>query len=251
MVRIVREAAPCVVFHLASLFLSQHTSDDVERLIQSNVLLGTQLAEAMSVCGVKRLLNTGTSWQHYQNQDYSPVNLYAATKQAFEDVLQYYVEAAGLQVITLKLFDTYGPNDPRPKLLQLLSHASREGKPLDMSPGEQSIDLVHIDDVVEAFGIAARRLLNEQVTGHESYAVGSGQAMRLQDVVMVFESAAGVKVPVRWGRRPYRVREVMVPADNLERLPGWSPRIKLEDGLRESIAGNKAVHPRSLDETGK
>ena len=44
-----------------------------------------------------RIVNTGTSWQHYCNKPYSPVNLYAATKQAFEEILQYYVEAKGFK----------------------------------------------------------------------------------------------------------------------------------------------------------
>ena len=68
----------------------------------------------MKEVGVKILVNTGTSWQHYENKDYSPVNLYAATKQSFEAILQYYVEVASLKAITLKLFETYGLDDPRP-----------------------------------------------------------------------------------------------------------------------------------------
>jgi nucleoside-diphosphate-sugar epimerase len=124
MIRLIGDAKPVVVFHLASLFLSQHEASDVERLVVSNVLFGNQLLEAMKTHGVSHLINTGTSWQHYENKAYSPVNLYAATKQAFESLLQYYVEAHGLRAITLKLSDTYGPHDPRPEHAAL-GHESR------------------------------------------------------------------------------------------------------------------------------
>jgi nucleoside-diphosphate-sugar epimerase len=148
---ILAESRPDTIFHLASLFLSQHQPRDITALIQSNITFGTHLVEAAVVNGCFQFINTGTSWQHYENEDYNPVNLYAATKQAFEDILKYYVEAHGVKVITLKLFDTYGPDDPRPKLMNLLKRAAETGETLEMSPGEQLIDLVHVDDVVEAF----------------------------------------------------------------------------------------------------
>ena len=105
---------PDVVFHIASLFLAQHKPEDVARLVESNLNFPTQLLEAMSQLGMTQFINTGTSWQHYQNEGYNPVNLYAASKQAFEAMLAYYVEAKNFKSITLKLFDTYGPGDNRP-----------------------------------------------------------------------------------------------------------------------------------------
>ena len=137
LIALVGAAGPDPVIHLASLFLAQHAPADVAGLVASNVLFGTQLVEAMAQHGVTRLLNTGTSWQQYENRDGAPVNLNAATKEAFEAVLAYYVEAQGLRVLTLKLFDTYGPDDPRPKLLTLLRRTAASQQPLAMSPGEQ------------------------------------------------------------------------------------------------------------------
>lgn len=225
------ELRPTVVFHLSSLFLSSHQAEDIKPLIEANLLFGTQLVDAMGRVGIRRMVNTGTSWQHYESRDYSPVNLYAATKQAFEEILQYYVEAHGMQIITLKLFDTYGPDDHRQKLFSLLKRAA-EGEPLDMSPGAQCIDLVHVGDVAEAFRIAAERLLDGQVSGHERYAVSSGNPMSLRDVVGLVESALKRKLPIEWGGRPYRSREVMQPWVG-SALPGWKPAVDLAAGLAE------------------
>ena len=129
-------------------------------LVDSNVLVGTQVAEAMLRAGCRGIVNTGTSWQRDARGAYDPVCLYAATKQAFEDVLTYYVSAEGFAATTLRLYDTYGPDDPRPKLVNALAGALRSGTPLSLSPGEQLLDLVHIDDVTAAFAAAGRRLLD-------------------------------------------------------------------------------------------
>jgi len=240
MVRCVEQAKPDVVFHLASLFLAQHAAKDVDSLIQSNVQFGNQLLEAMRVNKVCRIINTGTSWQHYNNKDYNPVCLYAATKQAFEAILEYYVQACGFKAITLKLFDTYGPNDARPKLFYLLKKAAESGVPLDMSLGEQLIDLVHIDDVVAAYLLAADRLQCEKVIHHEQYAVSSGELVSLKELVLLYAQVANQSISVNWGARQYREREVMLPWSAGQLLPGWSIRMRLADGL-QTITNNKCT----------
>ncbi len=233
----VSQENPAIVFHLASLFLASHNASQVSPLISSNVLLGAQLLEAMKVCGCKKLVNVGTSWQHYLGGDYDPVCLYAATKQAFEAILAYYANAEAIAAITLKLFDTYGPEDPRPKLITKLREAMIANRPLEMSPGQQLISLVYISDVVNAFVQSAGRLLGSSISGLESYVVDADQPVALQDLVHSLEHVCSKKVPVRWGALPYRSREVMQPYRGGKRLPGWLPQVTLEEGLRLTMAG--------------
>jgi nucleoside-diphosphate-sugar epimerase len=235
MIGIVKAAKSTIVFHLASLFLVNHTSKDIDSLLQSNISFATQLVEAMVTNKIYYLINTGTSWQHYENRAYSPVCLYAATKQAFEAILQFYTETTALKTITLKLFDTYGIDDPRPKLLPLLKNVAQTHQPLAMSPGEQLLDLVYIDDVVEAYHIAAQRILSESRRKHETFAVSSGSRVSLQNLIKVFEKVSGTTLPIEWKKRPYREREVMVPWDKGETLPGWKPVFDLEYGLAQLI----------------
>lgn len=232
LVEMVKATKPDVVFHLASYVLPQHTPGDVAKLMQANVTFPTQLLEAMQQAGVTRIINTGTFWQHYQNSAYSPTCLYAATKQAFETMAQFYLETTPIRMITLKLFDTYGPGDPRPKLLTLLKKIADSGESLDMSAGEQMTDLVHTDDIIEAYVIAAARLMRGEVTGHETYAVSSGKPLRLRDFVLQVEGILGKKLNINWGKRPYRPREVMVPWNTGAKLPGWEPKVTLKAGLQ-------------------
>lgn len=238
MIRIVDNAKPELVFHLASLFLEQHQPKDIEALIQSNLLFGNQLLEAMYLNGVRLFVNTGTSWQHFENNDYSPVCLYAATKQAFETMIRYYVDVRDFKAITLKLYDTYGPFDPRPKLFSLLEKAAKSGESLAMSGGEQMINLVYIDDVIEAYLIASNRLLMNQVLCQEVYALSSGNPIPLKELVGIYEKVINKKLPIEWGQLPYRKREVMVPWNRGSALPGWKPTVGIEEGIMAMIKRN-------------
>ena len=233
-VQAVRRSKPDVVFHLASLFLAQHTPGQVGPLIESNVLLGTQLLEAMSEAGVRHFINTGTSWQYFHQESFRPVNLYAATKQAFEDVLAFYTDAAGIRAITLSLFDSYGLADPRRKLLRLLMDCLQTKEVLQMSPGDQVIDLVHVDDLCAAFLHAASLVTDPVQPAMRSYAISGGERMTLRELVAVLEEVAGTSLHIDWGARPYRPREVMRPGDG-PALPGWEPKVPIRQGLRQLL----------------
>jgi nucleoside-diphosphate-sugar epimerase len=219
-----------IVFHLASVFLASHKPTDVSRLIEGNIEFATQLVDAMIAHNVSKLINTGTSWQYYQSEEYNPVNLYAATKQAFESILQYYIEACGLSVATLLLYDTYGPRDPRAKLISVLWECALSQRPLRMSPGAQLIDLVYIDDVLDAF-VRVVDVVDLHECGHRHFSVSSGNPVSLRKIVAIFEEVSGLPISVDWGERPYRFREVMCPYVGYKPVPGWKAKVALREGL--------------------
>lgn len=231
LVKIMMNVKPDAVFHLASLYLTEHKMEEIDSLIKSNILFGTQLLEAMKESQTDKLINVGTSWQHYNNEEYNPVNLYAATKEAFEKIINYYVETTSIRTITLKLFDTYGANDPRRKLISLLMEAATSGERLSMSPGDQLIDIVYIDDVIDAFEWAYLLLKNDILLKNSNYGISSNNPIKLKEVVDVIEKVLDKELSIDWGGRPYRKREVMIPWKPSEPLPGWKPKVDIENGI--------------------
>ena len=200
------------VIHLASLYLTQHKKDQVEDLILSNILFGTKILEASMHAKIPWFLNTGTCWQHYQGEDYNPVNLYAASKQGFESIARYYAEACDINFITIKLNDTYGLGDTRKKIFNLWRQSSKTGEQLLMSPGDQLIDIVHIATVVDKY----LKLINLLPSSHAQYnltsfVISSNKEISLKQLAKEYELKNKVKLNIIWGGAPYRDREVMTP----------------------------------------
>jgi nucleoside-diphosphate-sugar epimerase len=222
----------CVI-HLASVYLKDHSSDQIGDLIESNVLFGTRLLEASVSSGIRAFINTGTSWQHYQGSGYSPVNLYAASKQAFEDIAKYYMEKENLYFVTLKLNDTYGPGDTRRKIFNIWNNL-KEGEPLKMSPGEQLIDIMHIFDVVSAFKALLAQVsedLGARCYVGTSFSIHNSRIVTLKELAGIYETVSGKKLTIEWGGLSYREREVMVPWRGGESIRGWRQKITLEEGI--------------------
>lgn len=220
------------IIHLASLYLTVHTPEQIKDLVLSNVYFGTAVLEAASLAGtVKWFLNTGSIWQNYnvKGNDYNPVNLYAATKQAFIDMAKYYSDVCGIRFCTLKLCDTYGPNDTRRKIFKLFKDYSESGEVLKMSPGEQLIDLLYITDIVSGFTQLVH-LLSSDIELKDEYVLSSGRQIPLKELANLFIQVSGRKLNIEWGGLPYRKREVMIPWKG-EIVPGWKAQVNVRDGI--------------------
>lgn len=223
------------IIHLASFVQSgEHKSSDVGNLIDTNIKFGANLLESASKAQVKWFINTGTYWQNYNNQDYSPVNLYAATKEAFIDIAKLYIETNRIKFVTIKLFDTYGVNENRPKIFNLWNKISKTGETLDMSPGDQIIDISYIDDIVNAFVLLANHMHsnNPDITNGAVYAVKAEKSYSLKALATIFEGVANRKLNINWGGRPYKEREVMIPWTEGEIVPDWKPKVTIKEGIK-------------------
>lgn len=214
------------IIHLASLYITEHKPEQVKDIVLSNIYFGTALLEACKLANIKWFLNTGTIWQNYNSPDYSdlynPVNLYAASKQAFITMARFYSETTSIRFCTLKLCDTYGENDTRKKIFTLFGQIAKSGELLNMSPGEQKLDILHISDVVDGF-VHLATLLNDRKNSRNEYVLSCGYQRSLKEWARLYEERNKVTLNINWGGREYRQREVMKPyVGNI--LEGWNPK---------------------------
>lgn len=228
------------VIHLASKVMSdQNNWGNINQLIKSNITLGTKLLEVAKLTNVRWFINTGTFWQHYKNEKYNPVNLYAAMKQAFEDIAKYYTETSNFKFVTIKLCDTFGSNDTRPKIFNLWDNISKTGEKLQMSPGEQIIDITHVDNVVLAY-IRLIEILDKKeidING-KSFALKAERRLKLRDLAELYKKTTGKKLNIKWGGKEYRYREIMDPWEDGVKIPGYKEKTNITDGIKKMMCNN-------------
>lgn len=233
--RVFKDQSIDMVFHLAAFASVNTKSEDIVKLIDSNITLGSHLLDAMSRHGCKAFINTGSFSQTNHLGEYQPDSFYGATKQAFEDILEFYTHSENISAITLRLFDVYGPGDPRKKIFYLLNQAGDSGIQVDMTLGEQILRPLHIDDVINGFLIAAEMLLEERASNnkHRVFYLG-GSECTLKHLVETYIRLAEKPIKVNWGGVAYRKNQIMRPYIG-QLLPGWAYKISLIEGLSTLI----------------
>jgi nucleoside-diphosphate-sugar epimerase len=233
---------PTAILHFATHFQNAYTPADSVKMIEGNIGFPTRLLEACRDLPSLRILNFGSFYSHADGTADGPISFYAASKRAFETFLNFYCETPGWRAITLKIFDTYGPGDDRPKLIPKWIEILKSGEEMKVSPGAQKLSFVHVDDVGDAAERAIDLLIGvgkEWKSGHRIYQLPATETLAdlptLKEIAGEFERAAGQKLPIRFGAIPYRPNEIMEPSMEFSVLPGWKPKVTLMNGFRKIL----------------
>lgn len=227
-----KASEPDIVYHLATCYTTAHDVGAVLQLFNSNLMLGTYLLEAMSSVGCRRLVYATTVTTHYRGKGYQPLTLYAATKQAFSDLVEYYTLTGMINAAALALSDTYGPSDCRPKVLNRIRKAVIEQTPLKLTSGRQIFDTVYIDDVVRGFVCASESLENADIA-HQFFQLSGLNPRPLRDTVELMLQINDLDFKPNWGGEPDPDYLLERPLSVFPAPPKWKPCVSLENGLRE------------------
>lgn len=235
--RLCRDTRPEWIFHLAA-HGAYSTQTDLGRMMGSNVNATVNVIQAALGCGCAAVVNTGSS-SEYGLKDHAPPETealepnshYAVTKAAATSLASWLARLHRFPIPTLRLYSVYGPFEEPTRLLpKLVAHALRGALPPLVNPAIAR-DFVHVDDVVDAYLLAAGSGLADPGA---VFNIGSGVQTSLSELVARARLVLGVREEPRWGTMPDRAWDTHVwVADptRAERELGWRARTSLDQGL--------------------
>ena len=173
---------------------------------------------------------------------------YGIAKLASEYYVAYYNRIWGLDSVVLRFGNVYGPRqDPHGDAGVIAIFCGRliEGKPLTIfGSGNQTRDYVFVEDVAEAFFVAATASL-PPVGPIEARAfnIGTGVETSVLDVARILTEAASVEPRINFEaeRRGELARSLLSPA-KAESVLGWKARVSIDEGLRRTFQSVRSGH---------
>jgi len=233
---IIRRVMPDVVINMANFFTRSGSYSDALKLAEVNNVLVTEICQGVIESG-GILVNVGSGFQANLNKDDLAPDLYSLYKGLSTSIVEWFSATQSLKAINLFLYDTYGKNDPREKIVQLLIRAKKENRHLDLSEGDQILEMVYVTDVAEAVSLLVTKseeLVKNAIPGSlNSYWCYPDEIVTLRELVLEFEGAANSKLGINWGARDYRPGERFSSEKRgRPRVPGWTPKVSLGEGLR-------------------
>ena len=224
------------VFHLAALADIVPSIQQPEAYVRANVDGTFALCQAAVKAGVKRFVYTASSScygipERYPTPETTAIDCrypYALTKNLGEQVALHWAQVYKLPVISLRLFNVYGPRSRTSGtygavfgvfLAQLLA-----GKPLTVvGDGKQTRDFTYVGDVARAFLAAAASDRSGEI-----YNVGTGADVSVNRLVELLGAKEVVHLPKRPGEPDCTLADVRRIKADL----GWSSQVPLEQGVR-------------------
>lgn len=203
---------------------------------ETNVTGTLNLLELCREFGVIKFVQASTSslygkdnpmpYREDANTDH-PLSPYAASKKAAEALCYTYHYLHGIDVTVLRYFTVYGPaGRPDMSLFRFVQWIS-EGRPVIVyGDGQQSRDFTYVDNIARGT-IAALRPLGYQVIN-----LGSDRLVVLMDAIRLVEELVGKKATLEFKpRHPADILATWADIGKAERLLGWRPQMRFEEGL--------------------
>tara|TARA_B100001123_G_scaffold448103_1_gene607850 strand:- start:5415 stop:6386 length:972 start_codon:yes stop_codon:yes gene_type:complete len=214
-----------------------------------NVLGLINVLEGAREVGTKRFIYVSSGGVVYGEPEYipipesapkTPLSPYGITKLLGEYYLRYYREVHGLECVTLRYANVYGPRqDPHGEsgVVAIFCDRLQTGEKLAIfGDGEQTRDYIYIKDVVSANLKASNMDLNQEY-GLDSTAfnVGTGISTSLNDLANLLEDIADNHTGRTYLDERYgEIRNNTLDISRFTDL-GWEPRHTLRDGLVETL----------------
>jgi UDP-glucose 4-epimerase len=222
------------VFHLAALADIVPSIKDPDAYFRSNVDGTFNVVQASTKFKVNRFIYAASSSSYgipeevptAETAEICPQYPYALTKHMGEEVVMHWAKVYGLQALSLRFFNVYGPrartSGTYGAVFGVFLAQKLANKPFTVvGDGEQTRDFTFVSDVVGALICAAESDRSQRV-----YNVGSGATVSVNRLV---ELLGGKKVHI-----PKRPGEPDCTFANISRIRselGWSSKVTLEEGV--------------------
>lgn len=243
----IAEARPDVVFHLAA-YGAYPEQTDFQSMVETNIIATAALLEACARHGVGTVVNAGSSSEygfvdHAPREDelLRPNSNYAITKSCSTDLCRLASDSHGIKAPTLRLYSAYGPWEEPTRLIPTLIRFGKERKLPPLVKPEVARDFVYVDDVCEAFILAATKSLSEPAA---IYNVGTGVQTTIREVVALARELMRIEEEPKWGAMPDRQWDTTTwKADpsKIQRELGWQPKHDLRSGLEATLAWSEVA----------
>ncbi len=235
---VLRQVRPTHLLHFAwiatpGVYL---TSLDNPQWLRSSL----QLVETFLESGGARVVVAGTAAEYdwsagvcsERTTPCRPATLYAACKHAQYEVLERWSAQEGFSFAEGRLFWAYGPDESADRLVPAMIRASTSRTQFRLRYPRQVRDYLHVADAGAAFSA----LLASDVQGAVN--VGSGEGVALSRLAELVGEETGAGVIFERGAEsaddPAPV--VLAETTRLTRDVGFTPRYRLESGIRDTVA---------------
>lgn len=239
-----------VVFHLAARASVPRSVEQPRPAHEINVTGTLNLLIAARDAGVRRFVYSASSSAYGDTPTLPkkiemkpmPLSPYAVSKLAAEHYCACWSHVYGLQTISLRYFNVFGPRqDPQSQYAAVIpafvTRMLKGERPVIYGDGEQSRDFCFIDNVVAANMRGAEvPEVNGQVVN-----VACGERTTLNEIVKDINQLLGTRIePVYEAARAGDVKHSLADITEARQVLGYEPLVMFPEGLRRSIDWYKA-----------
>tara|TARA_B100000700_G_scaffold331302_1_gene462988 strand:+ start:5482 stop:6345 length:864 start_codon:yes stop_codon:yes gene_type:complete len=215
-----------IIFHFGEYSRIVNSFKDIDYVLKSNGYGTMKIVNFCHKNNVKLIYSASSSKFGNDGKDEN-LSPYSWTKAKNVELIKNFGEWYSLKYEIVYFYNVYGPKQimegDYKAVIGIFEGQYKKGEPLTVvSPGTQSRDFTHIDDIINGIIMTIEKGFNSE------YMLGTGKNWKLADVASMFTDN-WVLVPERRGER---LSSVILDNTNTKKL-GWEPKINLKNYIEQ------------------
>jgi len=217
-------------------------SNDENQMIESNIKMTTELLNASANLDLTCFIHTGSSLEYgpkatriHESDLPEPTTFFGATKISATKLCQQYASETGKNVVILRPFLVYGPNDKSTRFIPTAIESVINHRPLSITPDKYKRDWVFIDDVIDAYMAV---LYSKRDWTGEIINIASGVQYSAIEIVTMIQKIVGQKNIIEkdgFAPRSFDTTSWVADISKAKRILDWAPKNTLYQGLQKTI----------------
>ena len=215
-----------IIIHCATHYIKVHKNSDISKIIDSNIIFGSILIDSLKTLKTKKFINFTTVWENYNGIKNSSFNLYSTSKTLFRKLLEFSKKNnKNVKFYNFFISDTYGSNDRRAKLINVLKRNYEKNKITKIISKNLYINLINIKDILEAINLVIKKNISSG-----NYSLSNISDYKISKIVDKVNKK-NKKIKIRWQSSKFIKEKIF----RYKKIPNWKAKFSNLNNLSNFI----------------
>ena len=210
------------VINCATYYSTKNDIETIEKLIQTNIIFCSIILETLKK-KIKKFINFGSMMEYSNGNNFSPKNFYAITKFSFQKIEEFYKKNnPKIKFYDLKLYETYGDNDKREKIIPTIIRKYSQNKKVTIVSKNLAMNFVHIESLMSA----VKMIIENQIQEGE-YCIKNKKFTKIKEIIDSLNKKIKKKIKTKY----LSSKKFSYYNNKLKNFPYWSDKKSLKNFL--------------------
>jgi CDP-3, 6-dideoxy-D-glycero-L-glycero-4-hexulose-4-reductase len=211
-----------IVINCATYYTGKNNIKSIENLVQTNIIFCSVILEILKN-KIKKFINFGSMMEYSRGNHFSPKNFYAITKYTFQKIEEFYkLNNKNIKFFDLKLYETYGDNDVRKKIIPTIIKSYSNNKSIKIVSKNLKMNFIHIESLVKAIYMIIFNKIKEG-----EYCLKNNKFIIIQQLIKSLNKKLKKKIKTQYLSK----KSISNSSKQLKKFPNWNDKKNLEEFL--------------------
>ena len=211
-----------IIINCATFYTKKNDIKNIEKLVQTNIIFCSVVLEILKN-KIKKFINFGSMMEYSKGNRFSPENFYAVTKYSFQKVEEFYkLNNKNIKFYDLKLYETYGDNDVRKKIIPTIIKSYSHNKSIKIVSKNLKMNFIHIESLVKAIYMIIFNKIKEG-----EYCLKNNKFIKIQQLIKSLNKKLKKKIKTKYLSK----KNISNSSKQLKKFPYWNDKKNLEEFL--------------------